>query len=276
MKLTVECIKEEALEIYRKSVCDNRIDEDFCAEIYETFTRRMKRYCEKYPDKKEVTPAFVANAVRYITRDIAKKRRKQEHREENVRILEQGICGEQEYTESEKDFNPREEKLYSLLRSVIACKPSYRMYAYFFVLDYSFYFSGDFIERVAMLTGVSPDTIREKVLFIRSKAIEFSTLRIEKAKLDASRVYNRIISCHRRMSEAFDEHERALLVEKCRELKTLQEKVLAARRKIKILPTIRDLAEIIGYNQDTVRYGLKVFHNILNNDPLTRVFALAA
>jgi hypothetical protein len=95
---------------------------------------------------------------------------------------------------------------------------------------------------------------------------------IERAEEDASQVWNRIISCHRRMSDTFDEHERVLLVGKCRELKTLQEKVLAARRRIKTVPTARDLEEILGYNEDTVRYGLKVFHDVLGGAKLTRAF----
>jgi hypothetical protein len=276
MKLTIECIREEALEIYRRAVCDHRIDEDLCAEIYETFIRRMKRYGERYPDRKEVTPAFVANAVRYITRDIRKKRRQQEYRDENVRILEQGTCGDEAYAEGENNFDPREEKLYVFLRGVVACKQNFGIYAYLFVLHYSFYLSEGLIGRVAMLAGVSPDTIRDKVLLIRSKAIESSSLKMEKADEDASRVYNRIISCHRRMSDAYDEHERARLVEKCRALKTFQEEVLAARRRIKTVPTVRDLAEIVGYNEDTVWYGLRVFHNVLGGDTFTGAFEQAA
>jgi hypothetical protein len=107
-----------------------------------------------------------------------------------------------------------------------------------------------------------PLAIEKNVLAIRAKAIECTSVKIEKAEEETARIYNRIISCHRRMSETSDEHERALLAEKYSELSTLREKVLVTRRKIKILPTVRDLAEIVGYNADTVRYGLKIFHKI--------------
>ena len=265
MKLTDNCIEEKALEVYQRSIKDSRIDEDICSDIYLTFIKRMKSIRRRYPDTEEVDSAFVTKAVKYIIRDLRKKDRIKNNREELHELIYQGIAGQCEALDYEMYKDDISEKIIKFIQKSLNRSQVLKEYSLWFLLFYSAYFSMDYIQKTLFYLGFDFDEWEGLFIRARELAIQNSARRIENNEHRLSGIYKQILLSHIQIKRAETEEHSGLLYEECHVWHRKQKKVLKTLAMVEIVPLYKDCAAIIGVHAERFRYGVKSFCNKLRH-----------
>lgn len=265
MQITVQHINERALEIYQKTLKDPGIPEDFSADIYELFIKRMKRYKEKNPEITELPDGIIAKAVQFIIRDLRKKEKLILNREESLMAIEQNLYGQTESLDTEGVVTPLLERLCSFIKTSTRARASYKDYTQFFLLYYSYYLPNAFIKNEFNTLGLATEALENLIQKLRSLAVERCSRQIKKADEEISKSFARIMANHFKAQQTTSRAERLAYYKDCRALHFIQKYALMNRNEIDIVPTVAQLSHITGIGEDKIYYGLNVFCESLKN-----------
>jgi len=76
MTLNTTNMKRYGEKLFRDLLADGRMSDDTCAESCERLLNRLRRYRERHPEEKRVSPKFLNNSRRWAVSDLARRRRR--------------------------------------------------------------------------------------------------------------------------------------------------------------------------------------------------------
>jgi hypothetical protein len=75
MTLNTTGIRRYGEQLYRRLAAENFLNADSCADAYEMFVDRMRRYRQRHPETERVSPVFVKKCERWVRTDLLRRAR---------------------------------------------------------------------------------------------------------------------------------------------------------------------------------------------------------
>jgi hypothetical protein len=254
MTLNTTNMKHYGEKLFQDLMASGRMSDDTCAETCERLLNRLRRYREKHPEEKHVSPKFLNNSRRWAVSDLARRRR----RRRVTAVLET------ELAKNELDC-PRPEsvrgrtvmfmKLEAVFKSWVARDPRRALFVRVFLLRHAWLLTARRVRLFAPLVDIRKSEFIRQVKRVR-RYMERRVTRVWREKASSARYWHvQSIRADIERAEAAPAAREALRLRKGKALARHREAV-AALDRIKLTPPLTVVARTTGLSTDQISYAL--------------------
>ena len=255
MTLNTTNMKRYGEKIFHDLLASGRMSDDTCAETCERLLNRLRRYRERHPEEKRVSPKFLNNSRRWAVSDLARRRR----RRRVTAALETELAKNELDDARPAPVRGRTVmfmKLEAVFSSWVRRDPRHALDVRVFLLRHAWLLTARRVRLFAPLVDIRKSDFIRQIRIVR-RYMQRRVTRAWRDKASAARYWHvQSIRADIERAEAVPAARAALRVRKEKAL-ARQREAVAALDKIKLTPPLTVVSRTAGISVPQIRCALK-------------------
>lgn len=262
MKSTITLVTRRIEEIgkymYFRFLRRHLIPEEMCGELYEGIVEHLRQYRDSNPEVKKVKRAFITTCTNWIAAKLRRRERREKTRESLMVEIVKNDLDALDHIVDSRPGRRYERRVLCALRDLYKSGKIRKQHVLWYVLYHGFAVRPEFSRQLLKAAGICTGSNLRSLTRVRQHMERRTGERRERELRNIDNKYKKVMQTHCEISRLSDTGFFGEATLKKGELARLNEerkKGFERLSRIKVVPSFKWLAGLLGESESTLKYG---------------------